>query len=167
MRRIAVMCLLAGLAGCAGDAPGPGAGDPLPALELAGLDRPPLRLADLRGRVVVLNVWATWCPPCRAEMPSLQRLQAQLDPARYAVVALSVDQDANLVREFVLRYALEIPVYLDGADAAAVTALGVTGYPTTFVVAPDGRVADRVAGERVWDDAAEVARVRALHPGGT
>lgn len=130
---------------------GPRPGEPFPKLDLPALDGPPLQLGDFRGRVLVLNVWATWCAPCREEMPSLQRLSDRFPSGRLAVVGLTVDEDTNLAREFLLKYGIRFQIASDPAGAVAEGLLGVTGYPDTFIIAPDGTVAERVAGGREWD----------------
>lgn len=137
----------------------------MPPLVLAGLDGVPIRSADWRGRTVVLNIWATWCVPCREEMPALQRLHAALDPTQFRVIGLSVDEDANLVREFKLRYELSFPLALDPTGALAQGSLGSRALPDTLIVGPDGRLADRVAGGADWDAPAVRARVLAVHRG--
>lgn len=141
-------------------------GSKVPDVVLAGIDRPEVRLSELQGRVVVLNVWATWCPPCRAEMPSLQRLSDRLDPDRYAVVALSVDEDVNLVREFVLKLGLRLPVYLDSGSKVSTSVLGVRSYPQTFLIDPSGRLVEQVIGELDWGSADAVSRVTRAAGGG-
>lgn len=148
-----LLTLLLGLAGC-GEAPvppGPHVGAPFPSLTVPALDGPPLDLAAYRGRVLVLNVWATWCAPCREEMPSLQRLSERFDPERLVVVGLTVDEDTNLAREFLLKYGIRFPIASDPAGGVAEGLLGVTAYPDTFVVAPDGTLAERITGGRTWD----------------
>jgi thiol-disulfide isomerase/thioredoxin len=123
----------------------------MPDLTLLGLDGGILETRNLRGRVLALNMWATWCPPCRREMPSLQRLADGVDGDRIMVAGLSVDRDLNLVREFVLSHGIRFPQYVDPEMAVANGVLRVVGFPETFVVAPDGRLAARVVGERSWD----------------
>ncbi len=149
---VALIAWLA-LAAC-GEAPGPQGprpGQPFPALVLPALDGPPVAFGDYAGRVLVLNVWATWCGPCREEMPSLQRLSERFPPERLAVVGLTVDEDTHLAREFLLKYAIRFPSASDPAGAVAEGLLGVTAYPDTFIVGPDGTLVERVTGGRDWD----------------
>ncbi|HEX6828718.1 MAG TPA: TlpA disulfide reductase family protein [Burkholderiales bacterium] len=145
------------LAGCGGNRNGPRPGDLLPDLALTSLDGRTLATRSLRGRVLVLNTWATWCPPCRREMPALQRLSDAMDATRVTVAGLTVDRDLNLVREFLLAHRVTFPQYVDPDMALANGVLRVVGFPETFVLAPDGRLAARVVGERAWD-APEMAR---------
>ncbi|HEY0635581.1 MAG TPA: TlpA disulfide reductase family protein, partial [Gammaproteobacteria bacterium] len=79
-------------------------GQPVPSITVTDLDGVTLDLDSQRGKLVVLHVWATWCPPCREELPGLDRLAKSLDPNRYTVIGLSIDEDINLVREFNLKY---------------------------------------------------------------
>jgi thiol-disulfide isomerase/thioredoxin len=131
----------------------------VPALRFARLDGSPASLADHDGRALVLNLWATWCAPCRAEMPSLQRLADAFAAEELAVIAVSVDDDLNLVREFLLRHAIRFAVYADRAQPSVRSLLGVTAYPTTWLVRRDGRIAEVVAGERDWAAAPMIANI--------
>lgn len=164
-----LLCMSLVLAAC-GDppaAPGPRVGESMPALDVPALDGPPVNLADYRGRVLVLNVWATWCAPCREEMPSLQRLSERFPADRFVVVGLTVDEDTNLAREFLLKYGIRFPVLSDPAGAIAEGLLGVSAYPDTFIVAADGTLVERVAGAREWDAAEMVSLLESLLAAGT
>jgi thiol-disulfide isomerase/thioredoxin len=119
-------------------------------------------LADFNGKVVVLNLWATWCVPCRKEMPALDRLQASLGGADFAVVPLSIDRGG---RETVAKFYAEIgirklPVYTD-ASGEAVHALGAVGLPTTLVLDRAGEEIARIIGPADWD-APKVAEILKL-----
>lgn len=111
-----------------------------------------LTLADFKGRVVLLNLWATWCAPCVEEMPSLDRLQARLGGQDFAVVALSVDrQGRSLVQPFVEKLGVRnLPIYLD-TGSAAMRALKIRGLPTTVLIDRDGREVGRLEGAASWD----------------
>lgn len=108
-------------------------------------------LAEFRGRVVVLNLWATWCPPCRAEMPTLDRLQAELGGPRFEVVALSVDRAGpEAVRNFFDAEGIEyLELYID-PSMRALPRLRVAGIPTTLVLDSRGREIARAIGEDDW-----------------
>ncbi|ROR32909.1 TlpA family protein disulfide reductase [Inmirania thermothiophila] len=159
--RVLAVALAAFLAGCGGD---PAAGRVLPEGRLWRLDGTAVEASAYRGRAVVLNFWATWCVPCREELPSLERLARSLDPARFAVVAVSVDDDVNLVREFLRETPLAFDLYLD-RDRWWQGRLGVRAIPDTFLVAPDGRIVARETGPRQWDAPEMRRRVEAAYHG--
>ncbi len=136
---------------------------PAPDFTLRDLDGHAHRLSDYRGKVVILNFWATWCPPCRKEMPSMerawQRIQARHEPI--VVLAVDVGEDADTVFTFTADYPVTFPLLLD-RSAKVVDRWQVRGLPTTFVIDPRGRVAFRAIGGRAWDDPALMGPVRAL-----
>ncbi len=126
---------------------------PAPPETFAALDGAPVRLADFRGRVLLLNFWATWCAPCIREMPSLDRLQAALEDRDLAVLAVSIDRGgAKVIRPFAKRLGLEhLGLYLD-ARGALFKAFGVTGLPTTFLIDRRGQVVGAYPGAAEWDE---------------
>ncbi|HRH81607.1 MAG TPA: TlpA disulfide reductase family protein [Thiobacillaceae bacterium] len=137
-----------------------------PALKLPDLDGRVHDLADLRGRVVVVNFWATWCPPCRREMPSLERLRQRLADKGLAVIAVDVGEDADTVFSFTgqLEPAPSFPLLLD-RDSAAMQRWKVKGLPTTFVVDAQGRVVRRAVGGREFDHEALLGQLMEFLPG--
>lgn len=140
---------------------------PLPELAFETLDGRPARLADLAGKVVVLNFWATWCAPCREEMPSLDRLQAAFDPAQVTVVALSVDRaPAERVQAFLDEIGVtRLAVYRD-PTAATSRAVKLPGLPGTLLIDREGREVGRLLGIATWDGPEAVAAVRRVLEGG-
>lgn len=120
-------------------------------------------LQDFRGKLVLLNVWATWCPPCRREMPALDRLQQQLGGPDFEVVALSIDQGQQslyLVQEFYLQTGIRsLGVYMDTSGDASRN-LGVSVLPTTLLIDREGREVGRKLGPAEWDSAEIVALIR-------
>ena len=121
-----------------------------------------VRLSGLRGKVVVLNLWATWCAPCVEEMPSLERLHAALRDADFALLAVSQDEDGKrVVVPFVERMHLSFPVLLD-PERQVGDRYGVSGYPETFVIDRNGYVAEHVIGPRDWAAPGEIAALQAL-----
>ncbi len=120
-----------------------------------------LTLADFRGKVVLLNLWATWCPPCRKEMPALDRLQQQLGGAAFQVIALSIDLGgAFAVQSFYEETDVRaLTVYIDASGQAA-PELGVVGLPTTLLIDDAGREIGRVTGPAEWDSPEVVATIR-------
>lgn len=125
---------------------------PVPALAFTDLDGKELTLAAFRGKVVVLNLWATWCVPCIKEMPSLQRLSAKLGGKDVAVMAMSQDRaGAKIVAPFLEKHGLKtLPVYLD-PKGAVLRALAGRGLPTTLVIDREGREFGRLEGDAEWD----------------
>ena len=122
-----------------------------------------MTLADFRGKVVVLNIWATWCPPCRREMPTLDRLEAELSGDRFAVVALSVDQSGReVVREFFEEEGIDqLGLYID-TSARVLADLRIRGIPTTLILDAEGREIARVSGEADWAEPAMMKYFRGL-----
>jgi len=140
---------------------------PAPELAFAGRDGTKLRLADFRGRVVLVNLWATWCGPCVREMPSLDRLQAKFGD-RLLVLAISEDRGgANVVEPFLEKLALtRLAIFLD-APGAAQQAFKVRGLPTSFLIDGAGRILGSLEGGAAWDAPDMVARLeRYLGQGG-
>jgi len=124
-----------------------------------------LTLGDFRGRVVVLNVWATWCVPCRKEMPTLDRLQARLGGKDFLVVALSIDRKgAEAVRGFYQEVGVEnLAIYVDPSGRGS-RGLGLPGVPTTLLIDQEGREVARKMGEAKWDGPEMVSLVeRTMH----
>jgi len=118
----------------------PWAGGATPALELAGLDGKPQRLEDYRGRVVLVNFWATWCAPCLEEMPSIERLRRSFDARRFSVLAVNVGQGPRVAAEFAEKLGLNgFNVLLD-REMKVSKAWGARVLPATFIVDPDGKV---------------------------
>lgn len=132
-------------------AAGPQAGDRFPEMRLNGLmDGKPFSTASLRGTVLLVNFWATWCEPCREEMPSLETLSHRFDPRELVVLGVSLDADLNLAREFVLKHKLSFSNFSDRGSDVARDMLHIRVLPETLVVAPDGIVAARIRGARDW-----------------
>jgi len=111
-----------------------------------------LRLADFRGKVVLLNIWATWCAPCRKEMPTLDRLQTRLGSGDFEVVALSIDRDGTpVVRRFFDEINVHaLKVYVD-TSTEAMSKLAIVGVPTTLFIDRKGREIARYTGVAEWD----------------
>ena len=134
-----------------------------PALSFETGDGRPLSLSDFRGRFVLLNVWATWCPPCRKEMPSLDRLQAKIGGDDFEVVALSIDrQGAELVKPFFASVGVaRLVVYVDRTGSVMPT-LRIAGLPTTVLIDPRGVEIARWAGAKEWDEPSVIDEIRTL-----
>lgn len=112
-----------------------------------------VRLSDLRGKVVLLNVWATWCYPCRAEMPSMNALYQDYRPQGFEILAISMDvPGAKVVAPFVAEYELTFPVLLDPEGTVSMRLLG-GGIPTSYVLDKRGQIAAMEVGTRDWNSA--------------
>lgn len=116
---------------------------------------------SFRGKVLVLNFWATWCPPCRKEMPGLEALSRSLDPARFAVVGVSADEDAFLAEEFLRQNQITFANFFDRGGKIA-KQLGMQVYPETFLIGADGILLQRVPGLQDWSSPAKVAQLEEL-----
>ena len=119
-----------------------------PALDLTDLQGQHWTTERLKGRAVVLNFWATWCPPCKEELPSLQTLH-ELGGGDPVVLGINVRETPTAVRRYLMATGLTFPVVLDPrADLAK--RFGVSAFPTTLLIAPDGQIRWRVVGEVDW-----------------
>jgi peroxiredoxin len=127
-----------------------------PSRELKGID-------DYAGEVVLLNIWATWCGPCRVEMPSMQRLQERLGPKGLKIVAVSVDDpgSADAITTFAQGLGLTFELLHDPTKAIERT-FQTTGVPETFVIGRDGTIRRRSIGAEAWDSEANVAQLERL-----
>ncbi len=135
----AVPLHLSRLSGVGEVGPAPREGAPAPDFALRGLDGRTYRLSELRGRAVVINFWATWCGPCRAEMPAIEEVYRRYGDGRLMVLAVNVEEDEERVAPFVQRLGLSFPILLD-RDGAVSRRYRVTGLPTTYLIRPDGTV---------------------------
>jgi cytochrome c biogenesis protein CcmG/thiol:disulfide interchange protein DsbE len=113
------------------------------------LDGKAARLSDLRGKVVVLNFWATWCPPCVDEAPSLNALQRRIAPLGGVVLGVSVDDDQGAYEDFLKAYNISYPTYRDPTKKIALD-YGSTMYPETYVINRDGRFDRKIIGPQDW-----------------
>ena len=157
----------------------PGAGNPADGeLALSVFDPPhpiaPIRFADatgrmhglpeFRGRVVLLDIWATWCVPCRREMPALDRLAGRLAGTGFLVLPVSIDRDGSTVAPFYRALGIErLGVWLDPLGRGT-SPLAVPGLPTAFLIDREGRMAARKMGAAQWDDPAMIALIRRWLP---
>jgi len=139
----------------------PWAGGATPPLELSDMKGARHRLADYRGKVVLVNFWATWCVPCRDEMPSIERLRASLDSRRFAVLAVNLAEPESRIQKFLDAVPLGFPVLLD-RDAKIARAWQAKLLPATYIVGPDGSIRYRHLGELDWSKPeirAQIARL--------
>jgi len=130
---------------------------------LKNMDGKSYRLSDFRGKIVLVNFWATWCPPCREELPSLERLWQSLNHKQFAILAINLGQGPNAIFEFTgtLNPAPTFPVLLDRNSAVFKSWSGIA-IPTTFVVNQEGRIVYRAVGGRRFDDPRLIRQIKAL-----
>ena len=115
-----------------------------PDLEFAGADGGTIRLSQLKGNVILLNVWATWCGPCRMELPVVQKMYDRYSDRNFVVLAVNIDADRRRIDPFLKRYNISLPVYYAAPeDAGQMTAMGI---PSTFILSPDRLLIDRAVG---------------------
>ncbi len=118
------------------DAPSPFVGHPAPEFELTGLSGSPVKLSDYRGKVVLLNFWATWCIPCQQEMPLLQD-RASRYPDKLVILGVNDDEPASLVEDFTTGLKITFPILLDPGAKVQAT-YRVRGYPTSIIIDGSG-----------------------------
>ena len=109
-------------------------------------------LSDLKGKVVVLNFWATWCPPCVAETPSLNRLEKYIDSRGGMVLGVSVDEDGAAYEKFLKDQSVVFSTYRDATKKSAAD-YGTSIYPETYIIDRHGKIARKFVGEQQWDGA--------------
>ena len=125
-------------------------GETAPEIELTSIDGKKSKLSDYRGKAVFLNFWASWCNPCKAELPDIQEMSRRMDANAFVVVAVSVDTTgADKLKEFLNDRGISFPVYLDPTMTAA-KRYGVTGFPETFILDKKGVIVKRYVGPREW-----------------
>jgi peroxiredoxin len=130
---------------------------------LKRMDGADVRLSDYKGKVVLINFWATWCAPCRDEMPSIQALQRKLAGRPFAVLAVNLDEPESRIRNFLDQVKVDFTVLLDPERQVA-RAWEARILPASFVIGPEGRVRYSLVGEINWDHELVVSRIIELMP---
>lgn len=121
-----------------------------------------LKLSDLRGKVVLLNFWATWCPPCREEIPSMMKLNRLMAGKPFQMVAVSIDEGGKpAIDSFFKETGFLLPAYLDESGASA-KSYGITGVPESFIVDKQGVLVKKVIGGFAWDSPEAVSYMEGL-----
>jgi peroxiredoxin len=165
----AALALLAGALllgpgdGAAQEVLSPWYGGPTPALKLTDLQGREHALESYRGKVVLVNFWATWCRPCKDEMPSIERLRQSLASRPFAVLAVNLAEPDARVQAFIAKVPVGFPVLMD-RDAAAAKAWKARMLPATFIVGADGRVRYSYIGELDWSREPVRKQIAALLP---
>ena len=161
---LVLMAWAAGAPGASSPALSPLPGEPASPLVLKDIQGASHDLARYRGQVVLVNFWATWCEPCRLEMPSMQRLRDRLGK-RFVVLAVNVDEPDARVRNFIAQTKLDLTVLMDPGKTVS-RAWGVRVLPTSFLIGPDGRARYRLIGDIDWDNETVMGTVTQLLKGG-
>ncbi|OFZ97660.1 MAG: hypothetical protein A2Z44_01470 [Betaproteobacteria bacterium RBG_19FT_COMBO_58_11] len=136
------------------------------ALALKDLDGKPHTLADYKGRVVLVNFWATWCPPCRAEMPSMQRLKEAMKDKPFTILAVDMAESEAEVRQFLkdMKDAkLDFTILMD-KDGRALKEWKVFVFPTSYVLDAEGKLRYSLLGSTEWDEFDTLKKIEALLP---
>lgn len=132
-----------------------------PAFELADLEDKIHRLADYKGKPIVINFWATWCPPCRKEMPSMNRAWKQLKEEGIEMIAINVGEHQADVLAFQDEHPIDFQILLD-QESESLDSWRIKGLPTTYIISPKGTVAYSAIGPREWDDTRILDKIRRL-----
>ena len=165
---LTLLIIMVGLAGVASPAMAqsnvlhPVKGKPLAAdFALQDIDGKVHHLSDYRGKVVMVNFWATWCPPCRQELPSMERLWLATRDKGVVMLAINIGEDAETILTFTSDYPVTFPLLMD-RDSSVIKHYPVLGVPTSFIIDPQGRIIYRAVGTRKWDDKAIIHAILAL-----
>lgn len=158
--------LRGGATGSATTVQAPRVGALAPDFTLSDMNGKAISLSQFRGKVVMLNFWATWCPPCRAEMPSIENLYRQLNKSgNFVLLAVNVEENArDSIKEFSSRSSLSFPILLDSKGQAA-NLYQVNGIPQTYLIDQKGVIVQKVDGGREWDSPRIVAYLSSLVKG--
>lgn len=132
-----------------------------PDFVLKDIDGNEHRLSNYRGKVVLVNFWATWCPPCRDEMPSMDRAYKKFKKAGMVILAIDIGEDEDDIFKFTADYPVSFPLLMD-KDSSVIRQWAVTALPTTYIVDPAGRLFYRAVGGREWDDDALITQLMSL-----
>ena len=132
-------------------------------MALKSLDNKPHQLTDYRGKVLVLNFWATWCAPCIEEMPSFETLAKRLAGEPFALVTVNFGEKPERIKPFLKKIGVDVPVLLD-SDMSVSRAWVKRGLPTTFIIDADQNIRYQVLGELAWDAPEVETKIRELLP---
>ena len=153
MKKIAVLilagCLVLFITGC-GESPVASVGKPAPDFDTVDLEGKVWSLSKLKGKVVFVNFWATWCAPCREEMPSMQKLYEMMPKDKFEMLALFNNDKKPVAKNFVAKLGLTMPILSDEYNFAG-TKYGLTGLPETFIVDKKGVIREKFIGPAQWD----------------
>ena len=131
--------------------------------ELKSLDGNSVQLADMKGKVIVVNFWATWCGPCKEEMPAFERLRQKLDPERFALLTITTDLQREGIKHFLANLHVQLPVLFDDNQDVSQAYL-VCALPTTVLIDGGGTLVGRAVGPREWDAPQSIHLLQSLVP---
>jgi len=123
-----------------------------------------VKLSDYRGKLVFLHFWASWCPPCVAEAPDIEKLKNAMNGRPFQMLPISIDIEADAVREFDKRYDVTLPALLDPGQQIARGLYKITGPPETFLIGADGIVLRHIVGPVAWSDPSVLASLESMLP---
>ncbi len=137
--------------------------NPAPNVTVTSLaDGSTLKLSDLKGKVVLLNFWATWCPPCREEIPSMMKLNSLMAGKPFQMVAISIDEGGRKdIESFFKESGFSLPTYLDESGSST-KAYGITGVPESFIIDKKGVLVKKIIGGLAWDSPETVSFLEGL-----
>lgn len=138
-------------------------GDKFPLAVLLKLITDSNKPVDIRGKLLLINFWASWCTPCRKEMPDLQALSETLDKNKFLVIGISIDTDKNLMQEFLLQHKIHFSNYQDPDQQLASQQLAIQAYPETFIVSPTGIIIKRITGKQAWNSKTMHSLIRSFY----
>ncbi|MRR53695.1 MAG: TlpA family protein disulfide reductase [Deltaproteobacteria bacterium] len=147
---------------CSTESSAPRPGSVAPDFSVKDATGKTVQLSDLRGNVVLLNFWATWCPPCKEEVPALSRLNARMAGTAFRMVTISIDEGgSNAVESFFQVSGYRLPTLLDPAGTVG-RLYGITGIPETFIIDAQGVIRKKIVGPRAWDDPSVISYLEEL-----
>ena len=150
IRLLIFMSVLALFIAACGEKPVATVGKPAPDFDTVDLKGDVVSLSDLKGKVVFVNFWATWCAPCREEMPSMQRLYEKMPKDKFEMIALFNNDKKPAVQKFVSQLRLTFPIWSDEFNFHG-PKYGLTGLPETFIVDKNGIIREKFIGPADWD----------------
>jgi len=140
----------------------PSVGAPAPDFTLPGIDGTSVTLSEYQGQVVLLNFWASWCPPCRSEMPSMERLHRTLDNEDFVIIAVSIDGGGtNKVEDFISQNGYTFTILHDKNQVVA-DPYGIEAIPTSYIIDKDGTVVEVSRGAEDWNSDRRLSQFREL-----
>ena len=165
MKRFLVLLyviLLLILSACQNDKPASQPQTQAPDFTLTSLTGQKIRLSEFRGKVVLLNFWATWCPPCREEVPSLAKLANAMSNSKFQMITVAIDKEGRkAVGEYFLHAGVLLTTLLD-TDGAVGKIYGITGVPETFIIDKNGLIKKKVIGPIDWSEPDTIQYLRDL-----